>query len=119
MSVGYDLVNFSKKEKISFIHIPATTARELAGNPVSSAIATWYLLQHQGDSIAFVSDSYDDWPFPTGTRDELASYRDMTDAVVKSLVEAGILIDEGIAWADEVEPDRVYMRALKNKWLEK
>ncbi len=33
MGSGYILVNHTKKEKIYFLHIPATKARELAGNP--------------------------------------------------------------------------------------
>ncbi len=118
MGVGYSLVNHSKKERITYIHIPATKARELAGNPVSAAISTWYLLQHPGDRIAFVSDTYDDWPFPSGTRDELAEYTEVTDIVVTSLIEAGILVDEGIAWTDEEEPEQVYIRALRNKWMD-
>ncbi len=118
MSVGYSLVNVSKRQIISFAHIPASTVRELAGNPVAAAISTWYLLQNQGNAIAFVSDTYDDWPFPTGGRDDLSEYEDVTDTIVNSLVEAGILADEGIAWADPAEPDRVYIRALRNRWMD-
>lgn len=66
MSVGYFLVNYSKKELLSFSHIDASTARELAGNPVSAAITTWYMLQNVSDSISFLSDTYDEWFFPGG-----------------------------------------------------
>ena len=117
MGVGYFLVNYSKKELLSFSHIGASTARELAGNPVSAAMTTWYTLQNIGDSISFLSDTYDDWVFPDGTRDELSNYRDVTDEVVKSLVEAEILADLGKEWADEEEPDKIYIRALKNIWM--
>ena len=117
MGVGYFLVNYSKKEWISFNHIGASKARELAGNPVSAAMTTWYLLHHAGDSVAFVSDTYDDWCFPEGTFDEVSNYRDVTDDVVKSLIEAEILEDSGVEWADDDEPDKIYVRALKNVWL--
>lgn len=118
MGIGYNLVNHSKREQISFIHLPVNSARELAGNPVSAAISTWYMLKNLGDDIAFVSDTYNDWPFPTGTREELSTYVDVTNSVVKSLIDAGILADEGIAWDDEAEPERIYMRALRNKWMD-
>jgi len=117
MGVGYTLVNHTKKELIGFGHIPAKKARELAGNSVSAAIVTWYMLENLGDNIAFVSDTYDDWPFP-GERNELSMYDDVTDLVVTSLVNAEILVDERIAWADEDEPDVIYMRALRNKRMD-
>jgi len=117
MGVGYFLVNYSKKEVISFSHIGASTARELAGNPVSAAMTTWYMLHHAGDTVAFLSDTYDEWCFPEGTRDEVSNYRDVTDDVVKSLIDAEILVDLGVAWADDDEPDKIYIRALKNVWM--
>lgn len=116
MGVFYNLVNFTKKEIITYSHIPANKARELAGNSVSSAITTWYLLQNLGDSISFVSDTYDDWPFPSGSRDDLEDYVEVTDQVVSSLIQAEILVDEGreTFWPDE--PD-AYMRKLRNIWM--
>ena len=117
MGVGYFLVNYSKKELISFSHIGASTARELAGNPVSAAMTTWYMLQHAGDSVAFLSDTYDEWCFPEGNRDEVSDYLDVTDEVVKRLIEAEILVDLGKAWVDGDEPDKIYIRALKNVWV--
>jgi hypothetical protein len=119
MGTCYILVNQTKKEHISFIHIPASKARELAGNPVSAAITTWYMLENRGDHIAFVSDDpSDDWPFPNGMIGEWSDYTDVTNDVVKSLIEADILLDDGIAWADEDEPDTIYERALRNKWMD-
>ncbi|HNB51151.1 MAG TPA: hypothetical protein PK530_04380 [Anaerolineales bacterium] len=118
MGVGYFLVNYSKKEIVRFSHIPASTAHELAGNPVSAAIITWYLLKHPGDQIAFVSDTYEDWPFPEGTHDELSTYDEMTDVIVNALITEKILRDEGILWADEDEPERVFIRVLRNMWMD-
>lgn len=118
MSVGYSLVNHSKKEVISFVHVDASSARELAGNEASSAITTWYMLQNAGDRIAFVSDTYDDWPFDSGARTDLKHYEDVTDLVVSDLVKAGILADEGRSYEDEDKPESVFIRRLRNVWRE-
>jgi hypothetical protein len=116
MGVGYSLVNFSKKEWILFQHIAASKARELAGNPASAAITTWYLLNNQGDQIAFVSDTYGEWPFPEGSPDDLTNYREVTDEVVKALIREGILADEGKERYFDDESD-LYHRKLRNVWL--
>ena len=118
MAIGYVLVNQTRGEVISFAHLPASKARELAGNPVTAAVTTWYLLHHPEDRVAFVSDTYEDWPFSSGSRADLANCIDVTDQVIAQLVETGILKDEGIAWADKDEPLTVYMRAVRNVWME-
>jgi len=51
MSIGYELINQTKKEKISFYHLPVNTKKEIAGNPVSASIVSWYILDNQGDEI--------------------------------------------------------------------
>lgn len=117
MGVGFVLVNHTRREVITFAHLPASKALELAGNPVTAAVTTWYLLEHRTDHVAFVSDTCDDWPFSAGCRAELAEFTDVTDAVVQQLFEAGILRDNGIAWSDEDEPEAVYERDLVNVWM--
>ena len=117
MGALYRLVNHSKREVVSFAHIGAGTRNELAGNPVAAAITTRYLQDHAGDAVAFVSDTYDDWPFLSGSRDELATYTDMTDDVVESLLETGVLVDEGREYLFDDEPE-VYTRRLRNVWFE-
>jgi hypothetical protein len=117
MGVGYTLVNYTKKEMVMFSHIPAEKARELAGNPISATMTTWYLLQNLGDEISFVSDTYDDWPFPNGSKEDMNHYQEVTEQLVDSLINVGILKDEGKEWADEEEPELIYMRALKNVWM--
>lgn len=115
MGIGYLLVNQTKKEKVLFAHIPANTKRELAGYPISAAITTWYLLEHIGDNIAFISDTYEDWPFKSGSPNDLACYREVTDEVILSLIKAEILRDDGKEVFDVSEPD-VYVRKLSNIW---
>ncbi len=116
MGVCYDLVNNTKRELIAFTRIPAHKDRELAGNPASSAITTWYLLQNAGDAIAFVSDTKDEWPFDTGSRDDLHDFPDVTNRIIDDLIANGVLADHGIGWADEYEPETVYYRDIRNVW---
>ena len=118
MGVGYTLVNYTAKEQVLFAHVPASTARELAGQPAAAAITTWYLLTHGNHRVAFVSDTYDDWPFPGGSRADLAHYPDVTSVVIEELVHAGILKNRGVAWADEDEPETVYELDLRNCWAD-
>lgn len=115
MGVTYQLINRTKQERISFLHIPASKARELAGNSVSAAITTWYLLQNRGDEIAFIGDTGYEWPFADGSSDDYWTYGDVTDAVVQQLIEAQILKDEGVVHYFEDEPE-VYDRLLRNVW---
>jgi hypothetical protein len=115
LGAGYILVNQTKKEQILFAHISASKKRELAGGPISAAITTWYLLEHPGDSIAFISDTYGEWPFKSGSPKDLFTYKDVTDEIISSLIKAEILQDEGREIFDESEPN-VYMRKLRNIW---
>ena len=116
MGIGYILVNATKRERVSFAHVAASTSRELAGLPAAAAITTWYLLQHSGDQIAFVSDTYDDWPWGDGVRPDLSAYPDVTDQVVEGLIQVGILADDGRDVFDPSEP-AVYVRRLRNVWM--
>lgn len=118
MGVGYRLVNRTRREYVGFVHLPVDTRNEICGNPVSAAMVSWYLLTRQGDTVQFVSDTHGEWPFDAGTEAELADYTEVTDGLVAELVAAGILRDDGIAWADEDEPREVYMRAIRNVWLQ-
>ncbi|OPH47006.1 hypothetical protein BC351_40520 [Paenibacillus ferrarius] len=105
MGQNYVLINKSKKELIGFTHLPAGKARELAGNPVTAAITTWYLLQNSGDNILFVEEE----------RIE-EGFADVTNDVIEMLIQNGILQDNGIEVFDEDEPN-IYMRRLENNWM--
>lgn len=116
MGVQYILVNNSKKEKVSFIHLPGSKPRELAGNPECAAVATWYLLHSIGDDVQFVSDSYGEWPFKEGTRADLDDFVDVTNTVVEQLIDSEILEDAGFLYLDEDEPEKVYVKKYVNIW---
>jgi hypothetical protein len=92
--------------------------RELAGNPVTAAVTTWYMLNNRGDQIAFVAHTGDDWPFSNGSPKDTSDYSDVTHEVVDQLIEAEILEDNGIAWRDDDEPMTIFERNLRNKWLD-
>lgn len=116
MGVEYTLVNETKKEIISFVHLNGSKKRELTGNPAQAAIVTWYLLNNQGDEIQFVSDSYEDWPFQSGSKEEAWNYPDKTEELISVLIENQILKDNGYSYVDECEPDTVYVKDIVNVW---
>lgn len=116
MSVGYMLVNATKKELVTFAHLPVNTAREIAGNPVAAAITAWYLLANPGDQVAFVSDTYGEWPFQGSQRDDMRAYTDVTSTVVAELVDVGIVRDDGIEWQDPEDPG-CFMRKVTHVWM--
>jgi hypothetical protein len=118
MGVGYCLINNTKKECISYIHIPANTAKELTGNPVAAAITSWYLLKNSGDEIGFVPDQYNEknWTYKDVSEKEILNYKDLTDEIVEELIELKILENNGIAIIDEDEPE-LYMRRLESIWM--
>ncbi len=112
MGTDFCLVNRSKKERITFAHLPCTKSREITGNPVCAAIVTYYLIENAGDEIFFVSEH------DFEEHKEVHAFAEVTDQVVTNLIEAEILQDDGIAWFDEDEPQNIYIRNLKNVWMQ-
>lgn len=91
--------------------------RELAGNPAQAAVTTWYMLENQGDSIQFVSDTTDDWPFKTSSKSDLNNYRDATMEYIGRLIKQGVLENNGMLYQDEDDPENIYTLDLQNIWL--
>jgi hypothetical protein len=112
------LVNCSKREVISFEHLTGAKKRELTGSPAQSAIVTWYMLTNIGDNIQFVSDSDsdDDWPFNVYSKSDLIHFKEMTNELVDRLVSEEILKDFGKSYVDDDEPEKVFIRDLRNVW---
>lgn len=117
MSIGYELINQTKKEKISFLHLPVSTRSEIVGNPVSASIISWYMLNNQGDNIQFVSDTHGDWPFLSGEQGDKRKYPDQTELLITKLISLGVLKDNGIAYQDEDDPENIYIREIIHIWL--
>jgi len=116
MGVQYSLINKTKKEKISYSHLPVGKLRELAGFPVSSAITTWYLLKNSGDEIGFLPDQGES-PMKGINWEVVKNYSDVTEKVIDELIENGIIEDNGVDIFDEEEPE-LYIRRLRNIWME-
>jgi hypothetical protein len=117
MGVWYTLVNFTRREHISFLHVGGFKFSEIVGNPISATLVTYYMLKHAGDQIAFVADTEPVWPFPSGSYDDLAEYTDVTDTLVDELVEYKYLADDGREYLFDDEPD-IYTRRLRLFWNE-
>ena len=112
MSIGYSLVNVTRKEQILFSNLPVSTRHEIESNPVSAFMVEWYRKSYSGDEIDFVSDTYEDWPFEAGSRSDLSAYDDVTDKVITRLIDLGLILDLGNEWEDEEEPSTVFIRSL-------
>ena len=117
MGVYYDLVNYTRKEYISFHHIGGKKLSEIAGYPVTATLVTYYLLKYIGNQISFVADTDTQWPFPDGTYADLGSYRDVTDTMVEELVQYGYLADNGKEFLFKNDTES-YVRRLRQTWNE-
>ncbi len=110
MGVGYILINNTKKEAINYYHLPSSKMKELAGNPITSAITTWYLLNNRDDDIRFIPDTIID-------RD-LNSYNDVTSNIIKDLIKEKIIKDDGFEFIDKDDPE-IYIKKYINIWMSK
>jgi hypothetical protein len=111
------LWNSTKRERIAFEHVAATTPREVAGNPAASAIVAWYLIQNPGDQISVLTEGNVP-PELNCTYSEALKLPDRTEAVVAALIAEGILKDVGFQFRDEDEPETVFVRDLRNVWMD-
>ena len=106
MGTTYILINESKKEMISFTHLPSKKL-ELAGNVATSSITTWYMLKNTGDQISFIPD-YED-------QKDYLDYKDITEEIIDELVNNKILLDAGFEYQDPDDPE-TYIKKYKNIW---
>jgi hypothetical protein len=111
------LWNVTKREQIVFEHVAATSPREVAGNPAASAIVTWYLIQNPGDQISILTEGNVP-PELNCTYAQASKLPDRTEAVVAALIAEGILKDVGFQYRDEDEPETVFVRDLRNVWMD-
>ena len=112
MSVGYLLVNATKRETINFSHLPVNTLSEIYSNPVTAIVVSWYMANNHGDEISFISDTDGEWPFTFCNGGLLPSFEDRTEFVLNILLNLGIIIDNGMLYQDEDEPETVFVRSL-------
>ncbi len=82
-------------------------ARELAMNPVTAAITTWYLLSNIGDQISFIEEEH-----------VVDDYHDATDTLIDDLIKRKLIKDDGIEVFDPNEPE-IFIRRLRNTWMDR
>jgi len=120
VALQYELVNATKRERLSLSALPGRTKHDIAGNPAAAAIVAWYMMEHPRDRITFVTDDIADahpaWPLRGVTRAELERYRDVTVDVITTLVAAGILEERGRGFVETADRGRVVVRDLRNVW---
>ena len=116
MGVLYTLVNKSKKEIIDYCHMQGAKKRELAGDPSTAAVTTWYPLNNKNDDIFFITD---DEINNKCSFSEIKDFKDVTEQTVKELIDAEILKDDGFSYRDDDEPATVYIKKYTNVWHNK
>ena len=116
MGVIYTLVNISKNEVIDYCHMQGAKKRELAGDPGTAAVTTWYLLNNKNDDIFFISD---DEINNKCSFSDIKDFKDVTEKTIQELLEAEILKDDGFAYLDDDEPDTVFIKKYTNVWHNK
>jgi len=115
MGVGYQLVNSTRREQIIFYHLPVSKASEIIGHQIAGMLITYYLFRCVGDHIAFVSDTYDDWPFATDSRADLAAYVEVTDQIIDEMIGFGWFDEHDHTLIFEDDPE-IYYRSLTPLW---
>ena len=117
MGVGYKLVNIDKKQQVGFYNVDTgTKLRELSGTVIASTIVTYYLLTNTGERVGFINDT--EYRFVVCGQnydsDYFTDFVDVTDKIIKELIEKGIIQDNGIIWIDK--EDNLFNRDLTNIW---
>ena len=115
MGTYHTLVNLTKKETLSFAKVSGMKAREITGNPASSAMVTWYMLKNSGDRIGFIPDEGTN-PFPDIDPSEIQGFKEKEEEIIDELLKEGILVDCGFTFQDEDDPS-VFSRDLRNGWM--
>lgn len=112
MGIQYELINITKQETISFVHLNGSKFNELLMNHPQSAITTLYLLNNQGDIIRFISDHDEN---NEGWHEKIKNYKDVTQNYIDELLERDIFINQGYLYQDEEKPEELYVLNLALK----
>ncbi len=111
MPAAQTLLNRTKKEYLLFAHLPFSKPNEIYVSDVACLMITWYVIENSGDDMLFIPD-YDRYdsvlkPFYHTINEHI----EVTDSIVNSLVQKGLIIDNGILWTDE-DYSNIYERNL-------
>ncbi|MBD5779927.1 hypothetical protein IEN85_10545 [Pelagicoccus sp. NFK12] len=115
MGTYHTLVNLTKKETLSFAKVSGMKAREITGNPASSAMVTWYMLKNSGDRIGFMPDDGTN-PFVDVDPIEIQDFEEKEEEIIDELLREGILVDCGSTYLDDDDPS-IFSRDLRNGWM--
>ncbi len=77
------------------------------------------MLKHKGEAVSFVSDTEEESKLLLEIKSDIKNYKEVTNETVDELIHEGILLDEGIEWADEKNPKEIYIRSLRNIWMDR
>lgn len=96
MSDSYYLVNYTKKQMICFMNLPASTIGEIMANPICSAMVVYYLNDNKGDDIQFVNDYDDDLTI-------YCYFAEMTHQIIDKMLKEDILMVKNPkqVWVDD------------------
>ncbi len=101
MSVGFILVNMTKKERLNWSHLSFSSKQEILRSPVGRALVTSYMLENAGDSIFFVPELIElGWPAGLDNK-TLWSFSDVTEAHLEKLEKQGLLTGRRKRMIDE------------------
>ena len=111
MSVGYQLVNITKHELISFRHLPVEKKSEICSNNTASKLVTLYLIENIGDEISFFPDQFksEEWNLRVSIS-EIMSYKDVTSSYIDKAEHEGFLSNREKVVIDEDDPELFYWR---------
>ena len=117
MGLQFELINFDKKEIISFEKVNSgLKLKELSANDITSTIVTYYMLKNRGDKISFIDDHTEKHELfgETYNYSDFNIFQDKTEIVINELIENNILENEGGLEVDE-EMDIYYYDLKKVK----
>lgn len=120
MGACYEVVNFTRRERLNTVGIGGMKSREIAWDHASASLVVWYFLLRRGDQIALVSDydieSHRAFFGIILTHEELNGFRDVTKEVIAHAVKAKLFTDHGEESIGEDDPDctRLLIRVNMN-----
>lgn len=115
MGSTYVLLNLSRLEYISFLHMSVAKRGEIMDSAVAALVANYYLLMHPGDHITYIVN----WEVPPTMADgspfDWQRYEDKTGEVIAALIEHELIKDLGRYWVTDTPEDEpnLYMRKLR------
>jgi hypothetical protein len=87
MGNQFKLVNFTKKEYISFEQIDGSKEAEIIGNKRSAQLVAYYLFEWTGDEIMYIGDQWQVHSARHDFEERYNEFKDVTLEIVKAFNE--------------------------------